>query len=66
MDEKRYIDSLIEKRDNESGAVVGYDVVMFITGLVEREKYEFEVAAESSIGVGEFSEPSERTKLGMY
>lgn len=46
------------------GVVIGYNVVMVVTGLKKREVYQFEVAAESSIGVGEFSEPSENVKLG--
>ena len=49
---------------NSEGVTIGYDVEIVITGLKERVAYEFEVAAESSIGVGEFSDPSESTKLG--
>ena len=49
---------------NTEGDVIGYDVEMVVTGLKEREVYQFEVAAESSIGVGEFSEPSENAKTG--
>ena len=65
LDERKYIDSLTEKRDHQ-GVVIGYTVAMFVTGLRERTMYEFEVAAASSIGVGEFSEPSEGTRLGEF
>ena len=64
IEERKYVESLTEKTDEATGVTIGYDVVMFVTGLSEREKYEFEVAAESSIGMGEFSEPSESTRLG--
>lgn len=63
LDEKKYIDSLTEEIDS-LGVVVGYTVEMFVTGLKERTVYEFEVAAGSAIGVGEFSEPSDGTRLG--
>ena len=49
---------------NTEGDVIGYDVEMVVTGLKEREVYQFEVAAESSSGVGEFSELSENAKAG--
>ena len=49
---------------NSEGVVIGYDVEMVVTGLKERVVYQFEVAAESSVGVGEFSEPSENAKAG--
>ena len=48
---------------NSEGVTTGYNVEIVITGLKERVAYEFEVAAESSIGVGEFSDSSESTKL---
>ena len=64
IEERKYVESLTEKTDEATGVTIGYDVVMFVTGLSERERYEFEVAAESSIGMGEFSEPSESTRLG--
>ena len=64
LDETRYIDSISETVD-AAGSSDGLDVVVFLTGLTEREVYEFEVAAESSVGVGEFSEPSPAAKLGM-
>lgn len=54
----------LKERVNSIGIVMGYSVEIFVTGLQEREVYEFEVAAESSVGVGEFSEPSEGTRLG--
>ena len=63
LDETRYIDSVVETVDTR-GSADGLEVVMFLTGLTEREVYEFEVAAESSVGVGEFSEPSPAAKLG--
>ena len=65
LDETKYIDSLTEKRDS-LGSVMGYAVEMFVTGLKERTVYEFEVAAASSVGVGEFSEPSEGVRLGEF
>lgn len=65
LDERKYIDSLTEKTDN-LGIVTGYAVEMFVTGLRERTVYEFEVAAGSSIGIGEFSEPSEGVRLGEF
>lgn len=49
---------------DDEGPVIGYNVEVVVTGLKERELYQFEVAAESSIGVGEFSEPSDNAKLG--
>ena len=58
----KYIDSL--KSIICEGVVIGYEVEMVVTGLKEREMYQFEVAAESSIGVGKFSEPSDNAKLG--
>ena len=58
----KYIDSLADKV-NAEGFVIGYDVEIVVTGLKGREAYQFEVAAESSVGVGEFSEPSENTRL---
>ena len=63
LDETKYIESLIEMLNSE-GVTTGYDVEIVVTGLKERVAYEFEVAAESSIGVGEFSDSSESTKLG--
>lgn len=59
----KYIDSLEDIVDYR-GDVIGYNVEFVVTGLKERELYQFEVAAESSVGVGEFSEPSENAKLG--
>ena len=63
IDEIKYIDSLKDVV-NPEGDLIGYDVEMVVTGLKEREVYQFEVAAESSIGVGEFSEPSDNARLG--
>ena len=63
VDAVKYIDSL-EDIINSEGIVIGYQVAMVVTGLKEREMYQFEVAAESSIGLGEFSEPSDSAKLG--
>ena len=34
------------------------------TGLKEREVYQFDMAAQSSIGIGEYSEPSDNSRLG--
>ena len=59
LDETKYIESL-----NSEGVTTGYDVEIVITGLKERVAYEFEVATEFLIGVGEFSDSSESTKLG--
>lgn len=63
VDAVKYIDSLEDIVSSE-GSVIGYQVEIVVTGLEEREVYQFEVAAESSIGAGEFSEPSENVKLG--
>ena len=63
VDAVKYIDSLEDIVSSE-GTVIGYRVVMVVTGLKEREVYQFQVAAESSIGVGEFSESSDNAKLG--
>ena len=63
IDAVKYVDSLEDVVSSE-GTVVGYQVEVVVTGLEEREVYHFEVAAESGIGVGEFSEPSENAKLG--
>jgi hypothetical protein len=63
VDAVKYVDSLEDIVSSE-GIVIGYRVEMVLTGLKEREVYQFEVAAESSIGVGEFSEPSDNAKLG--
>ena len=62
VDAVKYIDSLEDI--SSEGSVIGYQVEIVVTGLKEREVYQFEVAAESSIGAGEFSEPSDSTKLG--
>ena len=61
--ETQHVNSLIDVV-NARGDTIGYTVVMFVTGLSERKRYEFEVAANSSVGMGEFSEPSESTILG--
>ena len=59
----KYIDSLEDIVDYR-GDVIGYNVEIVVTGLKLRELYQFEVAAESSIGVGEFSEPLKNILLG--
>ena len=54
VDAVKYIDSLEDIISSEGG-VIGYQVEIVVTGLEEREVYQFEVAAESS---------SNNTKLG--
>ena len=59
----KYIDSLEDIVDYR-GDVIGYNIEIIVSGLKLRELYQFEVAAESSIGVGEFGEPLKNILLG--
>lgn len=44
--------------DSERGLLIGYAVVLTVTGLEMTREYMFQVAAVSGLGVGEFSDPT--------
>lgn len=55
-----YVDSFVELGEGEK------KVVLVVPDLQQLHHYTFQVAAESAVGVGEFSEPSNPTTLGQW
>lgn len=62
IDDQLYVDSL-ERQDGAEGTLT---VQLVVVGLEPFTSYSFQVAAVSRVGVGEFSEATKPTQLGMY
>ena len=62
IDDQLYVESL----HREDGMEKKLRVQLVILDLRSSTSYSFQVAAISAVGVGEFSEATEPTQLGMY